>query len=120
MTTLGIWVGAALLYGAFWSWYVGWKPRLTRAEVDAYMAKLPAETADPERRERMRAFLEADDGGEFFMLNLIRLHPEPVRPPGGGEPVPAAQVLAGYTTPFLRTILRRGCHPALGGRAAAG
>lgn len=120
MTTLGIWVGAALLYGVFWSWYVGLRPRLTKLEVESYMAKLPAETADPERRERMRAFLEADDGREFFMVNLIRLHPDPVRPPGGGDPEPAARVLSGYTGPFLRALFRRGGHPALAGQAAAG
>jgi hypothetical protein len=120
MTTLGIWVGAALLYGVFWFWYVGWRPKLTRLEVEAYMARLPAEAAEPERRERMRAFLEADDGREFFMVNLIRLQPEPVRPPGGGDPAPAARVLAGYTGPFMRALFRRGGHPALGGQAAAG
>ncbi|HTO09181.1 MAG TPA: hypothetical protein VMR86_19170 [Myxococcota bacterium] len=120
MTTLAIWLGAALLYGAFWTWYVGFRPRLTPAEVERYMARLPAETAEPERRERMRGFLAADDGREFFMVNLIRLQPEPVRPPGGGEPASAAEVLAGYTGPFLRALFRRGGHPALGGRAAAG
>src|SRR5262249_2945262 len=120
MATLGIWLGAALLYGAFLGWYVGFRPRLTPGEVEAYMAKLPAETADGERRARMREFLLADDGREFFMVNLVRLHPEPVQPPDGGAPAPAAQVLARYTTPFLRAIFRRGGHPALGGRAAAG
>jgi len=120
MTTLGIWVGAAVLYGVFWSWYVGWRGRLTPAEVESYMARLPLETAEPERRERMRAFLAADDGREFFMVNLIRLSPDPVRPPGGGTPAPAQRVLEGYTGPFLRALFRRAGHPALGGRAAAG
>jgi hypothetical protein len=120
MATLEIWFGAALLYGVFWWWYVGFRPRLTPQEVERYMAKLPAETADPERRERMRAFLAADDGREFFMVNLIRLHPGQVHPPGGGAPAPAARVLAGYTGPFLRALFRRAGHPALGGPAAAG
>lgn len=121
MTTWWIWAGAALLYAAFWTWYVGFGRPLTKAEVDAYVAKLSPELGvDPERRERMRAFLESDDGGEFFMVNLIRLNPGQVTPPGGGPPAPAADVLEGYTGPFLRALLLRGGHPALAGRAAAG
>lgn len=121
MTTLWIWAGAALLYLAFWTWYVGFQGPLTKSEIDGYLAKLSPElSVDPERRERMRLFLESDDGGEFFMVNLIRLHPEPVRPPDGGPPAPAARVLEGYTTPFMRALLLHGGHPALGGRAAAG
>ena len=121
MQGLWIWGGAALVYAAVWAWYVGFSGPLTKAEVDGYMAKIaPGLGVDPERRDRMRAFLESDDGGEFFMVNLIRLQPEPVRPPDGGPPAPAARVLEGYTGPFLRALFRRGGHPALGGRAAAG
>ena len=121
MQGLWIWGGAALVYAAFWAWYVGFSGPLTKADVDGYMAKIaPGLGVDPERRDRMRAFLESDDGGEFFMVNLIRLQPEPVRPPDGGPPAPAARVLEGYTGPFLRALFRRGGHPALGGRAAAG
>src|SRR5258706_377825 len=121
MSTPWIWVGAALLYAAFWAWYQGFRRPLAKAEVDAYLAKLsPGLAVDPERRERMRGFLESDDGGEFFMVNLIRLHPDPVRPPDGSPAAPAAQVLERYTGPFLRSLFLRGGHPALGGRAAAG
>jgi hypothetical protein len=121
MSTPWIWVGAAFLYAAFWAWYQGFRRPLTKGEVDAYLAKLsPGLAVDPERRDRMRAFLESDDGGEFFMVNLIRLHPDPVRPPDGGAPAPAARVLQAYTTPFLRALFLRAGHPALGGRAAAG
>ena len=118
--TIAIWVLAVVLYFVFWAWYVGFRGPLTKSEVDGYLAKLDPGLADPERRERMRAFLESDDGREFFMVNLIRLHPDPVRPPGGGDPAPAAAVLEGYTGPFLRALFRRAGHPALGGRAAAG
>jgi hypothetical protein len=115
------WLAAALAYAVFWSWYVGFRRRLTPAEVDAYMSRLSPDLAvDPDRRERMRGFLAADDGCEFLMVNLIRLHPEPVRPPGGGPAAPAAKVLQGYTGPFLRALFRRAGHPALAGRAAAG
>lgn len=119
--TVAIWLGAALAYGAFWSWYVGFRRPLSREEIEAAMQRLASDPEiDAERRERMRGFLESDDGREFLMVNLIRLQPEPVRPPGGGAPAPAQQVLAGYTGPFMRALFRRAGHPALLGRAAAG
>lgn len=121
MHGLWIWAGAALLYAGFWAWYVGFQSPLTPPEVDAYMAKISPDLAlDPDRRDRMREFLLADDAGEFFMVNLIRLNPEPVTPPGGGAPAPAQQVLEGYTGPFMRALFMRAGHPALMGRAAAG
>jgi len=119
--TVAVWLGAALLYLAFWGWYVGFRGPLARAEIDAFMERLTRDPEiDGERRERMRGFLESDDGREFLMVNLIRLQPEPVAPPGGGPPAPAQAVLAGYTRPFMRALFRRGGHPALVGRAAAG
>jgi len=121
MPTAAIWLCAVLGYLCFWTWYVGWRGPLSRAEIERTMDLLARDPEiDPDRRERMRGFLESDDGGEFFMVNLIRLQPEPVRGPEGGAPRPAAQLLQGYTGPFMRALLRRGGHPALAGRAAAG
>ncbi|HTO71019.1 MAG TPA: hypothetical protein VMR31_14250 [Myxococcota bacterium] len=119
--TVAIWLAAGLVYLAFWSWYVGWRGPLATGEIDAYLKKLAADPGvDSERRDRMRGFLESDDGREFIMVNLIRLQPEPIAPPGGGAPQPPLQVLQGYTGPFMRALFRRGGHPALMGRAAAG
>jgi hypothetical protein len=116
-----IWAAAVVCYAVFWAWYVGFGGPLTKQEVDAYVAKLSPELGvDGERKERFRAFLESDDGGEFFMVNLIRLQPGQVTPPGGGKPAPAMEVLEGYTGPFMRALFLRGGHPALLGRAAAG
>jgi hypothetical protein len=119
--TITVWAAAAVAYAAFWLWYQGVRRPLAKSEVDGYLAKIePRLATDPERLERMREFLESDDGGEFYMVNLIRLNPEPVRPPDGGPAAPAQQVLEGYTAPFMRALFMRAGHPALMGRAAAG
>ena len=71
MHPMWIWVAALVAYGAFAGWYWNWRGPLTKAEIDAGIAALEHE---PRLRLRagatMRAFLEADDGREFFMLNL--------------------------------------------------
>jgi hypothetical protein len=120
MPALWIWGAAAVLYAAFSLWYSNWGGPLSRAEIEGYMPRLVArpEGRDPERMSALRAFLESDDGGELFMVNLVRLQPEPVALPGSAEMAPASAVLERYTRPFLGGALRRAAHPVFFGPAA--
>lgn len=122
MRALWIWGAALLAYAVFWVWYVGWRGPLTPAEVEAHLARIegPALGVGSDQIEVLRAFLAADDGREFYMLNLLRLHPGDVRDPTTGEERPARSVLEGYTGEFMPALLRRAGHPALFGRAAGG
>lgn len=122
MNGLWIWIAAVLGYGVFWFWYVGTQRPLSGAEIDAHVATLAASGLGlpPERQAALRAFLEADDGGEFFMLNLVRVNPGPVLAPGATETSDARAVLDGYTRHFMPALFRRAGHPAFFGRAAAG
>ena len=122
MSGLWIWIAAVLLYGAFWFWYVGTPRPLTRIEVDAHMATVAASGMDitPEQLATLRAFLEADDGREFLMLNLVRINQGPVLAPGATETSDARTVLDGYTRHFMPALFRRAGHPAFFGRAAGG
>jgi hypothetical protein len=116
-----IWAGAIVLYGVFWLWYVGVPRPLTPAEIEAHLATVAGSGIDPtpEQIATLRKFLEADDGREFFMLNLVQIKPGPVTPPGGGEPSDARTVMEGYTRHFMPALFRRAGHPAFFGRAAA-
>jgi hypothetical protein len=122
MSGLWIWAIAVLLYGAFWFWYVGLPRPLTLAEIDAHLASVAASGMEiaPEQLARLRAFLEADDGREFFMLNLVRINQGPVLAPGSTEPSDARSVLDGYSRHFMPALFRRAGHPAFFGRAAGG
>lgn len=104
------WTAAAFIYLLFHAWYVGFRPKLTATEVEAYCARL----ADwgPERVAQVRHLLLADTGREFFMVNLLRLHR--VLPSGES----GQQVMMKYQKPFLRAIFRRGCHPIAVAQAA--
>jgi hypothetical protein len=120
-STLAIWGGALLIYGAFWLWYVGIPRPLTKEEIDAHLATVAASELplEPEQLETVRRFLEADDGGEFMMLNLVKVSREKVVAPGTTEPQDARAVLEGYTSHFMPALLRRAGHPAFVGRSAA-
>lgn len=105
---------AALLYLAFRLWYDNLRGALTAAEIDAGIAALRARgVAAPQDFAALRAFLEADDGREFVMLNLVKVEPGPVRHPETGAEVSGRDLLQHYSRHFIRKLVRRGGHPAL-------
>ncbi len=117
-----IWASTAAVYGVFWIWYSGWRGPLSKEEVEEFERRLreSATDLDPERLATVRTFLEQDDGRQFFMVNLIRLHSEPVTVPGTDEREAARKVLGRYTGYFMPALFRRAGHPAFVGRAAGG
>jgi len=116
-----IWGGALALYAAFLLWYDNWRGPLTKGEIETYMARAAQNSQiAPDSLATVRRFLEADDGREFYMLNLLSGHPEPVEDPGSGEKRPSAEVMKGYTDHFMPALFRRAGHPIFAGRAAGG
>lgn len=69
-----------ILYSAFWAWHSPWAHKLTKAEIDHYMAileKLPLLPEDVKAiASRFRRWAEADDGKPFYMFNLIHFFPQ--------------------------------------------
>ncbi|MDP2213299.1 hypothetical protein [Phenylobacterium sp.] len=117
------WGLALLTYALFLAWYVNWRGPLSKAEVDSALADLIASGLEMEGRNdlaTLRDFLEADDGREFFMLNLVRIAPGAVPDPVSGEARPARQVMEGYTRMFLPALFARGGHPAIAARKIGG
>jgi hypothetical protein len=116
-----IWLAALIGYALFSLWYDDWSGPLRADEIDSLLARAQEQAQiEPTRLAAVRAFLEADDGGEFFMLNLLRPYPEPVAAPGSSERKPAREVMEGYTRHFMPALFRRAGHPAWFGRAAGG
>lgn len=113
-----IWVAALLLYALFSLWYVNWRGPLRPEEIAPRLETLAARGIDGERLAAVRRFLEADDGREFFMVNLIRLPEQEVARPDTGALEPPRRVLEGYTRPFMTALFRRAGHPAFAGPAA--
>jgi len=84
-------LGTALLilYLAFWTWHSPWVHKLTKAEIDHYMAiieKLPLPSEEVGAiASRLRRWAEADDGKPFYMFNLIHFFPQLRAFPGAPE-----------------------------------
>lgn len=116
-----VWLVALALYALFRAWYDNWRGPLTRQEIDAFlqgMGSSPASsTTDP---AVVRAFLEADDGREFIMSNLVRVHPGEVPDPVTGRPTRGLDLLQTYGRGFVPLLLAHGGHPVMVMRKVGG
>jgi hypothetical protein len=123
--TWWLWACTAAIYALFRLWYDNWRGKLTPAEIDMYMQRAEAlreqhageSINDP---AVIRAFLEADDGREFIMLNLVHIAPGLVPHPATGVPTPGKDLLQLYSKPFVTALVRRGGHPAIVARKIGG
>jgi hypothetical protein len=115
------WLVALVLYGLFRLWYDNWRGPLSPGEIDAFMAK-SAETkmGDYSDPAVVRAFLEADDGREFIMSNLVSVHVTEVPHPLTGVPTKGLALLQDYGMRFVKVLLRHGGHPMLAMRKVGG
>jgi hypothetical protein len=109
--------GAALVYLLFRLWYDGVRGPLTPAEIADGLAAIAARGGSRGTdTEAFRRFLEADDGREFVMLNLVKVAPGTVAHPETGAQVPARDMLNHYSRHFMKKLFRRGGHPAIAAR----
>lgn len=99
-----------LLYAVFWYWYGGAGRPLSADEVAHYMARLDALAAGAPGSFGLRAPLEAwaraDDGREFFMVNLVN------------DPADMAAAEA-YNRVILPELFARAGHPVFLSRPIA-
>lgn len=116
-----IWILAILAYAVFATWYFNWKGPLTPVEIEAfYQTAASADRPSNTDPEVLRAFMEADDGKEFVMLNLVRFHDGQVAHPETGDMMSGPELIAGYFGPFSKALFKRGGHPVMLSRKQGG
>lgn len=111
-----IWAAAAALYVVFRLWYDNWRGPLTEAEIDRFITDVHGRSSGGNETGAMRAFLAADDGKEFVMLNLVRIEPGMVTDPATGQPMQGHAAMRRYSDPFVRRLIANGGHPGMVGR----
>ena len=116
-----IWGTALLAYGAFRLWYDNWSGPLKPAEIDAFLAQMAGRfEGTGNSPDVLRAFLAADDGREFVMLNLVKAQLDPVEDPQTGQMVQGFELLKLYSKRFMPVLFRNGGHPGIVGRKVGG
>ena len=113
------------LYALFLLWQNRWfsKP-LTGAEVDAYLAKLATNSQEQESADAdldsFRAFLLADDGKPFYMVNLMQYRRQALYPDGSHPEVETGhEANALYSKAVVKELLKRGSYPVFLSRKLA-
>ncbi len=115
------WAAALAVYLLFRLWYDNWSGPLKPAEIEAFMAQMQGRyEGTGNSPETLRAFLEADDGREFVMVNLVQVQPGPVVDPLSGQSVPGLELFKRYAKRFMPVLFRTGGHPGMVGRKVGG
>lgn len=109
---LVIWLSSAFLYLLFWSWYVGFRKKITPDEVAAIRELLFEHIGhSPNRIDTICEFFANDDGKDFVMVNLLELK----------KPYDQSRAKLGeYQKIFLGNLLKRAGHPVFVAKAATG
>lgn len=116
MSAWWIWGAALTLYLLFRLWYDGWRGPLAKPEVDQFLAEVAGRFSGGNETGALRAFLEADDGKEFVMLNLVKVEPGNVIDPATGKEIAGRAAIQRYSGPFVRRLIANGGHPGMVGR----
>jgi hypothetical protein len=120
--SLVLWIAGALVYAGFLAWYDGWHEPLSDGDVDRVMQaveQMEIYRGNDAIKARLRSFLEADDGREFFMVNLLSYRAVPQAFEGMREGETPQEVMRRYSGAFMPAILGRAGWMVSGGRAAA-
>lgn len=116
-----IWTIAFAAYVIFRLWYDNWSGPLRPAEIDTFLEQMAGRfEGTGNSQDVMRAFLEADDGREFVMLNLVKAQMERVEDPQTGQMVQGFDLLKRYSKRFMPVLFRNGGHPGIVGRKIGG
>ena len=114
------WTILIVLYVSFFSWYTSCSGPLTPEEIDHYVgAASPSNAADVDRLAELRAFLEADTGDDFVMVNVIEMRDTPGHVEGADPNMSASDMMDAYMEFMFPALFARACHPVFFGSAAA-
>jgi len=117
-TAARAWLGLALVYVLFFSWYTSFGGPLSEKEIAHYREILSETELPPETIAVWTRFMETDTGDDFVMLNAIELRDQPTLVPGVEPGETSSEVLMKYSAPFLGRAFRSAAHPVLMGFAA--
>ena len=116
-----IWGTALIFYLVFLGWHENWRGPLTESEIANFTARAQSTNGlSAEHLAHLEMFMRDDDGGEFFMVNLVGFTEGPAGHPDTGAKVDARELVQSYFRPFAVKILARAGYPAFSARMRLG
>ena len=116
-----LWLGSALLYALFVSWYTDFGGPLTETEIQAFIAKTEDQNLGgaPSARGALLDFLRNDTGGQFLMFNAVDLAKDPPQTEGAPPGADAQTLIDLYMEHMIPALLSRASHPVVVGKSVA-
>ena len=116
-----LWLGSALLYALFVSWYTDFGGPLTETEIQAFIAKTEDQNLGgaPSARGALLDFLRNDTGGQFLMFNAVDLAKDPPQTEGAPPDADAQTLIDLYMEHMIPALLSRASHPVVVGKSVA-
>ena len=104
-----LWHAPLLLWLAFCVWYTNTSGPLSPEEIEDFMTRLAPAGAPAPSGERIRRFMDEDEGDQFLMVNLLHMASTP----------DADESMDRYMAHMLPAMLKRASHPMLSGAVVA-
>ena len=106
------WYFFILFYVFFFIWYTNLSGPLNNKEIKFFM-KVISERAvnDEQRMERLRKFMEEDDGKDFFMVNFLDYNDTPETMPATGKGASSSNLMNYYMEYMYPEMFKRASHP---------
>lgn len=115
--TVILWSAAVLLFLAFSWWHGAFEGPLKPHEIDNYIDAFTQMNPDADI-DRLRRFMEEDDGRPVIMVNAIKNYDTPIVVNGRDFGTDSAEALAEYTGFVFPYLIKRGSYPLYSGTAA--
>ena len=112
-----LWLAALAIAVLFSFWYTNTGGALTEEEIALYLYRQAEAGADAEQIGRLRQFMEADNGRQFIMVNILDMNETPAVVEGAAADATADDLLGHYMEFMFPELLSRACHPIYMGEA---
>ena len=106
------WYFFILFYVFFFIWYTNLSGPLNDKEIKFFMKVISErDVNDEQRMERLRKFMEEDDGKDFFMVNFLDYNDTPETMPATGKGASSSNLVNYYMEYMYPEMFKRASHP---------
>jgi hypothetical protein len=112
-----LWGLPLVVYLVFSFWYTNTGGALTTEEIDRFISQMQENGREESQLAGIRAFMEADAGRQFLMLNNLDLNENPGNVEGAQPGESADQLMNRYMEHMYPELFKRACHPIYFGQA---
>ena len=106
------WYFFIFFYVFFFIWYTNLSGPLNDKEIKFFMKVISERAVNDEQRiERLRKFMEEDDGKDFFMVNFLDYNDTPETMPATGKGASSSNLMNYYMEYMYPEMFKRASHP---------